>query len=54
MNMAPRAWDTRHDTWTVSTRDHVICEGYSNGDIKMFDVRASAVTLEGNFWGGVC
>ena len=52
VNMAPRAGDTRHDTWTVSARDNVICAGYSNGDIKMFDVRASAVTWESNFGGG--
>ena len=52
VNMAPRAGDTRHDTWTVTTRDNVICAGYSNGDIKMFDIRASAVTWESNFGGG--
>ena len=26
--------DTCRDTWTVSTRDNMICAGYSNGDIN--------------------
>ena len=46
--------DTCRDTWTVTTRDHVICAGYSNGDIRQFDTRAGdkAVTWESNIGTG--
>ena len=43
---------TCHDTWTVTIRDHVVCSGYSNGDVRMFDLRAGAATWDTNFGGG--
>jgi len=45
--------DKCHDVWTVTTKDNQICAGYSNGDIRMFDIRTTdKVTWETNFGAG--
>ena len=46
--------DKCHDVWTVTTKDNQICAGYSNGDIRMFDIRTTdKVTWETNFGAGM-
>ena len=50
MNMVDR--DRSHDTWTVTARGEEVCAGYSNGDIRLFDLRAGAASWETSLPGG--
>ncbi|KAJ3172541.1 WD repeat-containing protein 92 [Geranomyces variabilis] len=58
--IAPVEGDVVHDTWAVafgnSFNDHerVVCAGYENGDVKMFDLRAMSLLWETNVKNGVC
>ncbi|BES97425.1 WD domain, G-beta repeat [Nesidiocoris tenuis] len=50
----------KRDCWTVAfgnaynNQDRVICAGYDNGDVKMFDLKKMAVRWEKNLKNGIC
>ena len=50
LNMVDR--NTSHDAWAVSMRGQEVCAGYSNGDIRLFDMRAGAASWETSLPGG--
>uniref|UniRef100_A0A1B6CAY4 Dynein axonemal assembly factor 10 n=1 Tax=Clastoptera arizonana TaxID=38151 RepID=A0A1B6CAY4_9HEMI len=58
--MEPLEGEPRRDCWTVAfgnsfnSEERVVCAGYDNGDIKMFDLRAMNVRWETNVKNGVC
>ena len=49
LSLEPEAGQTARDCWTVafgnsfSDDERVICAGYDNGDVKMFDMRTNSV-----------
>ncbi|CAB0009273.1 unnamed protein product [Nesidiocoris tenuis] len=50
----------KRDCWAVAfgnaynNQDRVICAGYDNGDVKMFDLKKMAVRWEKNLKNGIC
>ncbi|KAJ3013654.1 WD repeat-containing protein 92, partial [Thoreauomyces humboldtii] len=58
--IAPAEGDPVHDTWAVAfgnsfdDQERVVCAGYENGDVKMFDLRAMSLLWETNVKNGVC
>lgn len=58
--MEPFEGDSRRDCWTVAfgnsynSEERIVCAGYDNGDIKMFDLKAMSVRWETNVKNGVC
>ncbi|KAI9101030.1 WD40-repeat-containing domain protein [Phlyctochytrium arcticum] len=58
--IAPAEGDVVHDTWAVafgnaySDEERVVCSGYENGDVKMFDLRKMSLLWETNVKNGVC
>ncbi|XP_069464246.1 dynein axonemal assembly factor 10 isoform X1 [Ambystoma mexicanum] len=59
-NMEPGEGETKRDCWTVAfghacnQQERVVCAGYDNGDIKLFDLRTMALRWETNIKNGVC
>lgn len=65
VNIAPTCSDTSNiittrECWTVGFGDshnndeRVLCAGYDNGDVKMFDLRQMKVRWETNIKNGIC
>lgn len=58
--MEPEAGESKRDCWTVAfgnsfnSEERIVCAGYDNGDIKMFDLKAMALRWETNVKNGVC
>nr|XP_031531449.1 WD repeat-containing protein 92 [Vicugna pacos] len=59
-NMEPVQGENRRDCWTVAfgnaynQEERVVCAGYDNGDIKLFDLRSMSLRWETNIKNGVC
>ncbi|KAG8323518.1 dynein axonemal assembly factor 10 [Homalodisca vitripennis] len=58
--MEPADGEARRDCWSVAfgnsynNEERVVCAGYDNGDIKMFDLRTMCLKWETNVKNGVC
>ncbi|KAI8824388.1 WD40-repeat-containing domain protein [Fimicolochytrium jonesii] len=58
--IAPAEGEVVHDTWAVAfgnsynDQERVVCAGYENGDVKMFDLRQMSLLWETNVKNGVC
>lgn len=58
--MEPEDVDAKRDCWTVcfgnsyNSEQRVVCAGYDNGDIKLFDLRMNSIRWEANVKNGVC
>lgn len=58
--ISPAAGDTRRDCWCVAfgnsynSEERVICAGYDNGDLKIFNLKNMQVQYETNLKNGVC
>ncbi|CAG7823816.1 unnamed protein product [Allacma fusca] len=56
----PGEGEDRRDCWAVSfgnsynNEERVVCSGYDNGDVKMFDLRVMKLLWEKNLKNGVC
>ncbi|XP_077299935.1 dynein axonemal assembly factor 10 [Arctopsyche grandis] len=59
-NMEPYPGETKRDCWTVAfgnsynNTERIVCAGYDNGDLKMFDLRTMSLRWECNLKNGVC
>ncbi|XP_006881103.1 PREDICTED: WD repeat-containing protein 92 [Elephantulus edwardii] len=59
-NMEPIQGENKRDCWTVAfgnaynQEERVVCAGYDNGDIKLFDLRNMSLRWETNIKNGVC
>ena len=59
VSLEPDEKEAARDCWTVcfgnsyNDEERVICAGYDNGDIKMFDLRTNTVRWEANVGNGV-
>ncbi|KAM3850788.1 dynein axonemal assembly factor 10 [Vipera latastei] len=59
-NMEPAQGESTRDCWTVAfgnaynQEERVVCAGYDNGDIKLFDLRNMTLRWETNIKNGVC
>uniref|UniRef100_A0A8C2TH56 Dynein axonemal assembly factor 10 n=1 Tax=Coturnix japonica TaxID=93934 RepID=A0A8C2TH56_COTJA len=59
-NMEPAQGESKRDCWTVAfgnaynQEERVVCAGYDNGDIKLFDLKAMSLRWETNIKNGVC
>jgi WD40 repeat protein len=59
LSLEPKDGESARDCWTVAFGDsfdddhRAICAGYDNGDVKLFDLRTSAVRWETNVGNGV-
>ncbi|KAJ4435215.1 hypothetical protein ANN_23793 [Periplaneta americana] len=57
--MEPAEGDARRDCWTVAfgnsynSEERIVCSGYDNGDIKMFDLKTMSLRWETNVKNGV-
>lgn len=57
--MEPHPGEIRRDCWTVTfgnsynSSERIVCAGYDNGDIKMFDLRTMSLRWECNLKNGV-
>ncbi|KAI9207058.1 WD40-repeat-containing domain protein [Polychytrium aggregatum] len=58
--ISPAAGEASRDTWAVAfgnsynDQERVVCAGYENGDVKMFDLRTMTLRWETNVKNGVC
>eukprot|EP00842_Homolaphlyctis_polyrhiza_P004285 jgi/Hompol1/4858/HPOL_003982-RA len=58
--IAPGEGEPIIDTWSVAfgnsfnNEERVVCAGYENGDLKLFDLRAMKLVWETNLKNGVC
>uniref|UniRef100_A0A0A9XW18 Dynein axonemal assembly factor 10 n=1 Tax=Lygus hesperus TaxID=30085 RepID=A0A0A9XW18_LYGHE len=58
--MEPTDVREKRDCWTVAfgnaynNHDRIVCAGYDNGDIKMFDLKKMTVRWETNLKNGIC
>ncbi|MEE6474513.1 hypothetical protein FKM82_010406 [Ascaphus truei] len=59
-NMEPMEGETKRDCWAVAfghafnQQERIVCAGYDNGDIKLFDLCNMSVRWETNIKNGVC
>ncbi|EGV99681.1 WD repeat-containing protein 92 [Cricetulus griseus] len=59
-NMEPAQGENKRDCWTVAfgnaynREERVVCAGYDNGDIKLFDLRNMLLRWETNIKNVVC
>nr|XP_013814228.1 PREDICTED: WD repeat-containing protein 92 [Apteryx mantelli mantelli] len=59
-NMEPVQGESKRDCWTVAfgnaynQEERVVCAGYDNGDIKLFDLKNMSLRWETNIKNGVC
>ena len=57
--MEPAEGETKRDCWAVcfgnsyNTSERVVCAGYDNGDVKLFDLRTMSIRWETNIKNGV-
>jgi WD40 repeat protein len=60
LSLEPVDGETPADCWTVALgnsfndSERVLCAGYDNGDIKMFDLRTNTLRWDTNVRNGVC
>ncbi|CAG0897899.1 unnamed protein product [Darwinula stevensoni] len=60
VSIEPNEGERRRDCWTVafggahSIEERVVCAGFENGDIKMFDLRSMGILWETNAKNGIC
>lgn len=60
VNMESADGETKRDCWcvafghTYNQNERLVCAGYDNGDIKMFDLRTMSLRWETNVKNGVC
>eukprot|EP01116_Phalansterium_solitarium_P024790 TRINITY_DN9185_c0_g1_i1.p1 TRINITY_DN9185_c0_g1~~TRINITY_DN9185_c0_g1_i1.p1 ORF type:complete len:352 (-),score=91.06 TRINITY_DN9185_c0_g1_i1:240-1295(-) len=57
--LAPAAGAVAHDCWAVAfgnnqESERMVCAGYANGDVKLYDLRANKLFWETNVSYGVC
>jgi hypothetical protein len=58
-SMEPAEGETKRDCWAVcfgnafQTSERVVCSGYDNGDVKLFDLRSMSIRWETNIKNGV-
>ncbi|XP_034250555.1 WD repeat-containing protein 92 isoform X1 [Thrips palmi] len=58
--MEPEEGETKRDCWAVgfgnsyNSEERIVCAGYDNGDIKMFDLKTMSLRWETNIKNGVC
>ncbi|KAJ1529917.1 hypothetical protein ONE63_006646 [Megalurothrips usitatus] len=58
--MEPEEGENKRDCWAVgfgnsyNSEERVVCAGYDNGDIKMFDLKTMSLRWETNVKNGVC
>ncbi|KDR24139.1 WD repeat-containing protein 92 [Zootermopsis nevadensis] len=58
--MEPAEGEAKRDCWTVAlgnsynSEERIVCSGYDNGDIKMFDLKTMSLRWETNVKNGVC
>lgn len=56
----PAEAETKRDAWSVcfgnayNAHERIVCSGYDNGDIKLFDLRNMSLRWETNVRNGVC
>ncbi|NXF19360.1 WDR92 protein, partial [Rhodinocichla rosea] len=59
-NMEPVQGESKRDCWSVAfgnaynQEERVVCAGYDNGDIKLFDLKTMSLRWETNIKNGVC
>ncbi|CAF0894814.1 unnamed protein product [Adineta steineri] len=59
-SMEPAEGETKRDCWAVcfgnsfNSSERVVCAGYDNGDVKLFDLRTMSIRWETNIKNGVC
>ncbi|UJR27252.1 hypothetical protein I4U23_008547 [Adineta vaga] len=59
-SMEPAEGETKRDCWAVcfgnafNSSERVVCAGYDNGDVKLFDLRSMSLRWETNIKNGVC
>ncbi|CAF1171972.1 unnamed protein product [Rotaria sordida] len=59
-SMEPAEGETKRDCWAVcfgnafNSSERVVCSGYDNGDVKLFDLRTMSIRWETNIKNGVC
>ncbi|XP_072491474.1 dynein axonemal assembly factor 10 [Notamacropus eugenii] len=59
-NMEPVQGESKRDCWTVTfgnaynQEERVVCAGYDNGDVKLFDLKNMSLRWETNIKNGVC
>lgn len=60
ITVEPQEGEQKRDCWSVafgnsySTEERILCAGFDNGDVKMFDLRYMAVKWETSLKNGVC
>ena len=58
-SMEPAEGETKRDCWAVcfgnafNSSERVVCAGYDNGDVKLFDLRSMSLRWETNIKNGV-
>lgn len=58
-SMEPAEGETKRDCWAVCfgnayhSNERVVCAGYDNGDVKLFDLRSMSIRWETNVKNGV-
>jgi hypothetical protein len=58
-SMEPAEGETKRDCWAVcfgnafNSSERVVCAGYDNGDVKLFDLRSMSIRWETNIKNGV-
>jgi len=58
-SMEPAEGETKRDCWAVcfgnafNSNERVVCAGYDNGDVKLFDLRTMSIRWETNIKNGV-
>jgi WD40 repeat protein len=58
-SMEPAEGETKRDCWAVCfgnayhSNERVVCAGYDNGDVKLFDLRSMSIRWETNIKNGV-
>ncbi|KAE8741376.1 hypothetical protein FOCC_FOCC013075 [Frankliniella occidentalis] len=58
--MEPEEGESKRDCWAVgfgnsyNSEERVVCAGYDNGDIKMFDLKNMSLRWETNIKNGIC
>ncbi|CAF1594901.1 unnamed protein product [Rotaria magnacalcarata] len=59
-SMEPAESETKRDCWAVcfgnafNSSERIVCAGYDNGDVKLFDLRSMSLRWETNIKNGVC
>ncbi|KAK4301710.1 hypothetical protein Pmani_026168 [Petrolisthes manimaculis] len=60
ITIEPKEGEQKRDCWSLafgnshSNEDRMLCAGFDNGDVKLFDLRTMAIQWETNVKNGVC